>query len=276
MARLPKLTPQEVSEFCKSGRIQARDLLLIPGVAEQLALRRLEHVEGVEIYEGAGDSVSPHTLTHNLNGLQSGDALWRPRLLFQPLLAIEYIRLNVQDLKLLIIGPRSEAELFIAYAHGFHPDNVEAIDLISYSEAITLGDMHALPWDDDTFDVVMAGWVLAYSHDNQLATREMLRVCKGGKYIAIGCVAEPLSLASSLADDDWLALAADKYCGGISMTSEDPERPGETKTVSRFFHSSQILHLFDNYIDAVNFREAPHPLLTEQRANLLVILRRTS
>jgi SAM-dependent methyltransferase len=49
---------------------------------------------------------------------------------------------------------------------------------------VTAGDVHELPFEDDTFDVVHAHQVLQHVADPVLALREMDRVCKPGGYIA--------------------------------------------------------------------------------------------
>ncbi|MFI5909520.1 class I SAM-dependent methyltransferase [Dactylosporangium sp. NPDC051541] len=50
--------------------------------------------------------------------------------------------------------------------------------------AVTRGDVHALPFPDDTFCVVHAHQVLQHVADPVLALREMRRVCKPGGYVA--------------------------------------------------------------------------------------------
>jgi SAM-dependent methyltransferase len=49
---------------------------------------------------------------------------------------------------------------------------------------VLLGDVHALPFPDDTFCVVHAHQVLQHVADPVLALREMRRVCKPGGYVA--------------------------------------------------------------------------------------------
>jgi ubiquinone/menaquinone biosynthesis C-methylase UbiE len=51
-----------------------------------------------------------------------------------------------------------------------------AVDLISYSPWITPGDMHKLPFDDNTFDIIVLGWVLGYSSTPGQVANEVLRV----------------------------------------------------------------------------------------------------
>lgn len=239
-------------------------LLHIPQARELITFHRLSESTEVDQIKD-GPAVHDHTVTHNLNSLGHGLAQHRPMAIFGPLSGIGYIRMNAAKLKLLIIGPRSENELFTAYVSGFKPENVTAIDLISYSKLIELGDMHNLPYEDNRFDLIVAGWVLAYSNDNKRAAAEMLRVCKPQGHIAIGCVAEPMQ--------DDLAEQIEMAVGGLQLTSDDPERPGMTKTVSRYFTSEQILRLFDPQIDALIYREDPHPTMRDMRADLVTIFR---
>lgn len=60
------------------------------------------------------------------------------------------------------------------------------LDLISYSSRIKLGDMHAMPFDDNQFDAVIFGWTLSYSATPQRAIEEVVRVLKPGGIAAIG------------------------------------------------------------------------------------------
>lgn len=89
------------------------------------------------------------------------------------------------DAKVLDIGPRTEGELFMLIGHGFQPENIRGLDLISYSPMIDLGDMHSMPYDDDAFDITIASCVLVYSENPKSACAEMLRVTKSGGLICI-------------------------------------------------------------------------------------------
>jgi len=65
---------------------------------------------------------------------------------------------NIGGLDALSIGrvPRSR---FRNDGGGFHPDRIKAVDLFSYSPYVELGDMHRLPYPDNSFDVVfLAGY----------------------------------------------------------------------------------------------------------------------
>jgi SAM-dependent methyltransferase len=133
------------------------------------------------------ESVATNTVYHNLRGLRDL-AVNRSHLLVRPLSVIESVDSNA---RVLSIGPRSEGELFNLAGHGFVWRHIEALDLISYSPRVTLGDMHAPPYVDNVFDVVILGWVLAYSEDRFRAAREIVRIAKPGGLIAVGVEYRP-------------------------------------------------------------------------------------
>jgi hypothetical protein len=85
---------------------------------------------------------------------------------------------------ILLIGPRSENDIFLLRAKG--ASNITALDLIGYSPLVTLGDMHDIPFNDDTFDVIIIGWTLPYTTNPLLVLNEIIRVSRMKSYIAIG------------------------------------------------------------------------------------------
>ena len=68
----------------------------------------------------------------------------------RPLLAIEDVNHRLTSLKVLSIGPRSEAELLLYAGYGFTWKNIRGLDLFSYSPMIDVGDMHAMPYHTRT------------------------------------------------------------------------------------------------------------------------------
>ena len=56
-------------------------------------------------------------------------------------------------------------------SYGISRKNISAIDLISYSPWIDLGDMHNLPYKDNSFDIIICGWVIAYSNKKETTVR---------------------------------------------------------------------------------------------------------
>ena len=109
------------------------------------------------------DQVRDGTLEHNTSGLEKLVGYDRGSDLIAPLASIAKIADRVGELKVLSIGPRTEMEIFALIGLGFNPPNIDAVDLISYSPLVQVADMHSLPFCDDHFDVIIAGWVLAYS-----------------------------------------------------------------------------------------------------------------
>jgi SAM-dependent methyltransferase len=90
------------------------------------------------------------------------------------------------DAKVLVIGPRNEAELLLLSLYGFRLKNITGVDLFTRSPAIQCMDMHKLTFPDSTFDVVYSAWTLSYSHDMQRACSEIRRVIKSGGVVALG------------------------------------------------------------------------------------------
>ena len=145
--------------------------------------------------EGQTPSIIEGTISHNTKGISNSIGslamLERSSLLFRPLMAIDciydYRRISVLDgIRILLIGCRTEYEVLLSLSYGFKEGNIYAIDLISYSEYITVGDMHKLPFPDNFFNIVVCGWTLGYSVNPADALREMLRVTKNEGHISLG------------------------------------------------------------------------------------------
>jgi SAM-dependent methyltransferase len=128
------------------------------------------------------DDKSDNTIFHNLMGLVYASGT-RVLSLIHPLTAIE--SLDRRTAKVLCVGPRTEGELFLLLGLGFNKTNIKALDLISYSPWVDLGDMHDMPYRENSFDLIILGWVIAYSHTPELAAKNIIRVSKPGAVIAI-------------------------------------------------------------------------------------------
>lgn len=118
------------------------------------------------------------TISHNMRSILFANN--RMNMLLFPLSIIETLN---ADSKILIIGPRNENDLYSLRGLGFK--HVSGLDLISYSPHIKLGDMHAIPFPDASFDAVVCGWTLSYSATPQLAANEIARITKPGGVVAI-------------------------------------------------------------------------------------------
>ncbi len=95
-------------------------------------------------------------------------------------------RIDLREQKVLSVGPRTEGEIFNLVAHGFRLRNIIGLDLITYSPRVHLGDMHAMPFPNASFDVALLGWVISYSDRKSAAAAEVARVVKPGGLVAIG------------------------------------------------------------------------------------------
>lgn len=113
----------------------------------------------------------------------------RTKLLCYPLKSLGFI--NYQKSKVLAVGPRLESEIFTLMSNGFKIKNIKAIDLQSYSSLIDLGDMLKMPYENNTFDILFAGWVIAYTDKVKDAISEFIRVSKNGSIICIGISHKP-------------------------------------------------------------------------------------
>ena len=135
-----------------------------------------------------------NTVSHNLKAVTT----WMPRmeLLIRPLSVIESVP---KESKVLVIGPRNEYDLLLLAAHGFSFREVRGLDLITYSPKIDLGDMHAMPYADGAWDVVLCGWTLSYSAEPAKAAKEILRVVRNGGVVGIGVEYATLTEAEEIA-----------------------------------------------------------------------------
>lgn len=135
----------------------------------------------------------PHPSAKYFLGLDLDHGGGKSDMLICPSKVVLQQRISLDRAKVLVVGPRNEAEILNLVGHGFSRKNIVAIDLFSYSPWITLGDMHNLDFLDDSFDFIMLGWVIAYSDDKRKAVKEICRVAKPGATIALSATYSPLS-----------------------------------------------------------------------------------
>lgn len=212
----------------------SRQLLRIDLIRFVVAAARFAYfrrTRGIKTIGGDPDAVTELTVFHNLKGLRDL-AVVRSTMLIRPLASLETLS---SSSRILCVGPRTEGELLNVVAHGFSRSFVRGLDLISYSPWVDLGDMHAMPYPDDSWDAVMLAWVLAYSLDQQLAAKESIRVLRPGGIVAVGVEYNPLS-------DEEIA----------EIEGYAPGNPTRLTTVD------QILELFSPFVETVHFRHDVH------------------
>jgi SAM-dependent methyltransferase len=203
-------------------------------------LRRLR------VWEAASSEVSANTVKYNLSAFERPLFLQRTRLLIRPLSVIETL---APHSAILVVGPRSEDDLLHLSAFGFR--NVRGLDLISYSPDIDLGDMHAMPYPDGSFDAVLYGWVLGYSDNPARAAREAIRVLKDGGIVGIGSEHYPRP--------DLLAAA--RVAGGVDY-------PTGGKRINT---AAEHLELFQGHVRRVLFTHDVGEQVTDRMSNACLI-----
>ena len=124
--------------------------------------------------------------------------------LVYPLKSIDFV--NYEKNKILSVGPRNEGELFVIRSLGFSWKNISAIDLLSYSKLIEIGDIHKSKYSDNSFDIVGCGWVLPYSNNYEKIVEELIRITKNGGLINIGWSYDPNEEDISIHDDKRVIL----------------------------------------------------------------------
>ena len=196
---------------------------------------------------------SVHTLSHNIGGMVDL-SVRRSLVLIRPLTAAMSIapprarieRAQFRDADVLSIGPRTEGELLNLVAHGFEPARIRGLDLISYSDWVDLGDMHAMPYPDNRFDAIVCGWVIAYSDNKQKAADEIVRVARPGALVAVGV----------------------EYCA-LSNEQQIEQHGYLAGSEERIWSLAQVLGYFGEHVDQVLFQ---HEVRPERKNEMLVAL----
>jgi hypothetical protein len=135
--------------------------------------------------DGPTPTVIHNAVGYNLAAAHTAPMLDRPMICTNVISSIERVGRNRATMDVLSIGPRSEIEIFGLWSAGFARDRVKGLDLFSYSPFIDVGDMHAMPHADNSFDIIVLSQVLPYSRDQQVAANEVFRVCRDRAIVAV-------------------------------------------------------------------------------------------
>ena len=228
------------------------EFLQIPFIRNALATMKIDSLNEEAMTLGAvddPDALIGNAVSHNMRGLMGKVSLFRPSILVTPLRSISMVGERLKSCKVLSVGPRTEAEIYTLVACGFDPANIRGLDLISYSDYVDAGDMHAMPYEDDSFDVVVLGWVLAYSNDQKKAASEVLRVLKPGGIVAVGCEYTPLT------------------------REELRDQGSDVSDAPQFKSTRQIFDLFDTAVAEIYFNHEIHPARRDQPGSVMAIFR---
>ena len=241
-------------------------ILEVDEAIEMLTKVRMKESKKIYRYEG-GYFVQKFVTVHNANFLKESQAFKRPLRLLSPLKAMGISHTDRSpQIKVLTIGPRSEAELMGLYRLGFDPENIDAVDLLSYSPNIKIGDMHELPFEDNTYDLIILGWVLAYSSNNLLAAKEIMRVGKSDAWVAVACNGE----RSGVDEYREQEKLSNMHIGGVPCEKSGDSEEQSDKIIHRFWNTGQIHRLFQNRIESIVFDYNRQP--DEQKSHFVELM----
>lgn len=246
------VSQQQLQEMFKILAKHPASVLLDGECRRYLALDRWKNGDRyLQIHDDLDEGVMPGSVEHNRRELEKDEfgSYSRTVRLINPLTAIDPIYGHAHAMKVLSIGPRTEMEILHLVGAGFHPANISALDLISSSPLIDTGDMHNLPYDDRSFNVVISSWVLGYSSAPQRAIDEMVRVCAHKGIIAIGITYEP------------------GYGRGVVA-----DNPAEDEIVGSMYGSvEELKNLVGDKLDLIYFQQQPES--DEKKGPVMLIAR---
>jgi SAM-dependent methyltransferase len=149
----------------------------------KLRWRLLKHK--LRFYPVPSGAIGETAISHNIAAFDHSAVFGmakRMSLLLFPTAAVFKDRLN--DIKVIIVGPRTEDDIFWARSLGMF--NTVGLDLFSYSPLIQLGDIHDSHIPDESYDAVLLGWMISYSSNPRKVADECLRILKPGGLLGIG------------------------------------------------------------------------------------------
>lgn len=237
---------KSLMEVLETDRIQLFDVPAVRSLIAQWRYRDLDAANKMVYHDGPQSDVIDHTAVYNELSLRSSVGLDRGSAVIFPLRSIGWVTEKIASLKVLVIGARTENELFALLAAGFLAENITMIDLISYSPFVEIGDMHNLRFADDTFDIVLLSHVLPYSSAPKKAAHELCRVAKHGGLVS--------------------------YCDASAQFNPPNLAPKEIQVVAQAYASCQeVLDTFSPYDGSVVFRLEPRPPYTELCARVALV-----
>lgn len=122
---------------------------------------------------------------------------------------------------------------------------VIGLDLISCSPHIRLGDIHNMPFDDNSFDVVICGWVLGYSKQPEKAIGQILRVGCDFGIVAFGLEYVPIvnNFARQQSDRDPRLISVSDDSQSLNGCDELITLLGHHSNNVFFRHDAPLRHL---------------------------------
>jgi SAM-dependent methyltransferase len=232
-------TNDDFQKMVDALRSNLTDFLVVDQIRHIIAETRLRYFNSVGMYVTVeknydANSVAKLTIEHNLSGLGDISAP-RSHFLLRPLMSIsEVFHSRFSGETFLSIGPRSEGEILNLIGYGVPIHQIKGLDLISCSPFVQTGDMHDMPYEDNSVSVIILGFVLGYSKNPKKLVEELYRISKNGAIIAIGNEFNPKSneeLRVEAGYDSW--------------------------EVMRYNDAQQIIDLFSDITEKVLFQTEP-------------------
>lgn len=185
------LSPADWDRLFRWLRANPRVLFNDPSIRHEICKRRAEAFRHEAEFQGDKSSMIALTVDYNKAHQRERFLESHSARLIWPLMAMDPVYENARSMKVLSVGPRTAGEVLKLIAAGFTPENITALDVVSNDPLIDTGDMHAMPYANDAFDLVISGWTLPYSNNAKLAMSEHVRVVKDGGLLAIGVTRVP-------------------------------------------------------------------------------------
>jgi SAM-dependent methyltransferase len=176
-----------------------------------------------------------NTLSHNLSALDHIGTDFHMRRMKWLVFGAIANELVSPSSHFLMIGPRTENEILLLKGLGY--TNVVGLDLISYSPWVKLGDMHQMPFENNSFEVVICGWTISYSKEPERLAQEIVRVLRQGGVFALGLEHATASAAYCSENRAGLIDPAEALQGRINTTAQIKnlfEQHGKVDTVLQY------------------------------------------
>ena len=93
---------------------------------------------------------------------------------------------SLKDERLLLIGPRTVQEFYLAWLYGFTWEKIEGIDLYRTHPQIHVMNMEAMTFPEASFDSILMSATLAYAKDVRTCLSECARVLRPGGHLVFG------------------------------------------------------------------------------------------
>jgi len=100
---------------------------------------------------------------------------------------------DLSSAKLLVVGGKDVAEMFMAWLYGFSWKNIQGIDLFSLHPKISVMDMENMTYENEIFDAVTMCHTYGYQLDKVKCLVEIVRVLKQGGYFTFNHQFNPFS-----------------------------------------------------------------------------------